>query len=81
MPKGIKGIRVPKPTKSKLSTIDWTHESDAHTLAEATAIQTDPKRHANAKRAAGKLATEKLTMGKTMMKIANKAIKSTSGKK
>ena len=63
---------------------NWMHESDAHTLAEAAAIQSDPKRHGNAKKAAIKLAAEKMRLAKSMQTVAKKPVKivkSTSRKK
>jgi len=61
----------------------WQHEEDAHALAKAAEIKADPKRHLNAKKAAIKLAAERMLGVKAMKKVATVNVKPliTIGKK
>lgn len=54
---------------------DWKAESDAHTLAEAEVIKADEKRHASAKEAGERLATEARKRAEAMERIANTKMK------
>lgn len=53
----------------------WQHEDDAHALAKAAEIQADPKRHLNAKKAAIKLAAERMANAQAMQKVAKRPVK------
>lgn len=69
---------------NKVLNDQWQKESDAHTLADAELIKSDPKRHAGAKQAATKLAAERKQTADSLTKVAKQTVKSTpkpSGKK
>jgi hypothetical protein len=48
----------------------WEAESDARTMAEATAIRSDPKRFAAAASAAREMGEKKMVEAKAMMGLA-----------
>lgn len=50
----------------------WRAESDAHTLAEAKVIMSDPKRLTSAAKEAGRMAKEKEDQAKAMKSVARK---------
>lgn len=63
------------------SDTQWQKESDAHTLAEAERIKSDPARMKGAQTAAKKMVTEKQKEVKHMEKIAKPATRTSTKKK
>lgn len=53
----------------------WRAESDAHTLAAAKQIMSDPGRHKAAVKAAGSMAQEQMNTAKCMKQVASKKVR------